>query len=227
MEVEDINFIASPASFYRTSTRFATEDITTGEMWSRLLKDINKTQQAPNDVEASIILQQKMQKEEWPNGLDSINALEPHLKRQILPKSPFFDEEDNLIKVGGRLELSDLSFGRKHPTLIPDTELGDALIGYLHNQIHHQGRKITASHIREQGFEPVGGRKRICRLISACISCRILRAPLMKQKMADLPETRLHQTPPSTTVVLTSLDHFTSNTGKRPVANLAPENSGC
>ena len=146
-------------------------------MWSRLLKTINKTQQAPNDVEASIILQQKIQKEEWPKVQASIDTLQPLIKLQILPKSPFIDEEDNLIKVGGRLELSELSFGRNSPTLIPDTELGDALIGYLHNQIHPQGRKITASYIREQGFEPVGERKRICRLISACISCRILRAP--------------------------------------------------
>ena len=160
------------------------------------MKDITDNQPSPNDVEAAIALQQKMQQEVWPKGLESINNLSPQLKQQILSKAPFLDPSDNLIKVEGRLELSDLSFGRKHPILIPDTNLGDALIGYLHAQTEHQGRKITASHIREQGYYPLGGKKRVTRIIAACILCRTLRAPLMSQKMADLPETRLHKTPP-------------------------------
>ena len=106
------------------------------------------------------------------------------------------DTNDGLIKVGGRLEQSDLTFGRKHPTLVPDTELGDALIGYLHSHTEHQGRKITTAAIRESGYYPVGGRKRIDRIIAACIHCRTLRAPTMTQKMADLPAERLYRIPP-------------------------------
>ena len=69
--------------------------------------------------------------------------------------APFFDTDDGLIKVGGRLQLSNLTFGRKHPTLIPDTELGDALIGFLHSLTKHQGRKISSAAIREYGYYPV------------------------------------------------------------------------
>merc|ERR1712074_316392 len=95
------------------------------------------------------------------------------------------------------LARADLSFGRRHPTLVPDTELGDALLGDIHaNSSQHQGRKVSSSAIREAGFYPVGGRERIDRLIRGCIPCKILRAPTMSQKMADLPEQRLFRTPP-------------------------------
>ena len=89
-----------------------------------------------------------------------------------------------------------MTFGRKHPTLIPDTEKGDALVGYLHSQTHHQGRKTTFAAVRAAGFYPVGARGRVDRIIARCVSCRRLRAPTMTQQMANLPEQRLFRTPP-------------------------------
>ena len=133
----------------------------------------------PNLKKASLKLEAKMQKEAWPQGLTTITKLDKRLKQQITSKTPFVDQEDVLVKVGGRLELSDLTFGRKHPTLIPDTELGDALIAYLHSKTQHQIRKTTSAAIREAGYFPVGGRKRTERIVAARVSCRTLKAPKM------------------------------------------------
>ena len=113
-----------------------------------------------------------------------------------------------MIKGGGRLKDADLSFGRKHPTLIPDTELGDALIGYIHHNSGHQGRKVNAGIIREQGYSVVGGRKRIQRIIGSCIICKTLRGSPMSQKMADLPEQRLWRTPPFLHCGIDVFGHF-------------------
>ena len=109
-------------------------------MWRKLLDDTQKEFRLANIKEASLNLELKMQKEAWHQGLKSVNTLETRLKQQILSKSPFTDKNDGLIKVGGRLTMSDLEFGRQHPTIIPDTELGDALVGYLHSNTPHQGR---------------------------------------------------------------------------------------
>ena len=126
----------------------------------------------------------------------SIQKLPPR-ERNLLIKtdSPFLDMTDGLIKGGGRLSSSDLTFNRKHPILIPDTELGDALIGQIHHSTGHQGRKVNAAIIRENGYSVLGGRKRIQKIISACVYCRTLRMNPMEQKMADLPEHRLWRTP--------------------------------
>ena len=160
-----------------------------------------------------------MQQEVWPKGLATIKALNPRKRTEILSKSPFVDPEDGIIKVGGRLERSDLTFGRKHPILIPDTDKGDALIGSIHSKTEHQGRKITSSLIREAGYHPIGGRRRIDRIISSCILCRALRAPTMTQKMADLPEQRLFRTPPFYHCGIDVFGHFTIRYGKRTRAN--------
>ena len=101
-----------------------------------------------------------MQSEAWPKSLDTIKQLEPRKRSVLLAKGPFIDERDGLLKVSGRLTRADLSFGRRHPILLPALPNGDALLGFIHAETQHQGRKIFFSAIREAGYCPVGGRRR-------------------------------------------------------------------
>ena len=210
---------AHPSLYFHTQIRHATEDITSGGMWTQLLETTIQQQKMPNVQEASIFLQKEMQHEAWPKGIESISKLKPKLRQEIMSKSPFLDAKDGLIKVGGRLSQADLSHGRKHPTLIPDNMKGDGLIGYIHAKIPHQGRKISSSAIREEGFWPIGSRRRIDRLVSTCIPCRTLRAPFMSQKMANLPEQRLQRTPPFYHCGIDVFGHFPIRHGKATRAN--------
>ena len=159
-------YVAPPSSYFRTQTRHATEDITSGSMWENLLNQAQKKHNTPNVLEASLQVQKEMQKESWPKGIASINSLPKRERQELLAKRPFLDNADGLIKAGGRLARADLSFGSKHPTLVPDNLTGDALLGYIHANGQHEGRKISSSLIREEGFWPVGGRRRIDRIIS-------------------------------------------------------------
>ena len=207
------------SNYFITKHRHATEDITSGAMWDSYLQSCQKENDFPNLLETSVALQRKMQKEVWPKGIESIKQLHPKRRDEILSKSPFMDPSDGLIKVGGRLQRSDLSFGRKHPTLIPDTELGDALLGSIHAKTEHQGRKISSSSIREAGYFPIGGRRRVDRIIASCVLCRTLRAPTMSQKMADLPEQRLFRTPPFYHCGIDVFGHFNIRYGKQTRAS--------
>ena len=170
-------FVQPSRFFFLTSARHATEAITSGSMWETRREQTKMEKNLPNNIKATNELEKQMQLESWPQGMISIQKSKNQYKTKIRSLAPFFDTDEGLIKGGGRLQLSNLTFGRKHPTLIPDTELGDALIGFLHSSLtKHQGRKISSAAIREQGYYPVGGRKRIDRIISACTSCRTLRA---------------------------------------------------
>ena len=156
-----------------------------------------------------------MQREAWPKGMDTIHNLPKKVRSRMLEAdAPFLDNTDELIKGGGRLKDADLTFGRKHPTLIPDTELGDALIGYIHHESGHQGRKVNAGVIREYGYSVVGGRKRIQRIIGSCITFKTLRGSPMSQKMADLPEQRLWRTPPFLHCGIDVFGHFLVTDGR-------------
>ena len=112
----------APAKFFRKNARHATEDITMGKRWKRELERVLVENSLPNRRSASMVLEKQMQKETWPHGMESIRKLPKREYASLLvTDSPFLDE-DGLIKGGGRLAHADLSFGRKHATLIPDSE---------------------------------------------------------------------------------------------------------
>ena len=127
--------------------------------------------------------------------------------------SPFADLVDLLIKGGGRLRNSDLDFGRKYPTIIPDTLLGDALIGHLHASQLHQGRRITAATIRDQGYCAVGGKQRIQRAIATCTT---LRAPQCNRKWRTCRKNDSTEPRHSTSAGLMSLVTFMLSTERLP-----------
>ena len=105
-------------------------------------------------------------------------------------------DEEGRIVCGGRLTASDLKFATNHPLLVPDTDMGLALIENIHASTEHAGRKITTLTVRQKGYHLVGGQRTIDDMIRNCVHCRQLRAPTMTQKMADLPTQRLDRTPP-------------------------------
>ena len=120
---------------------------------------------------------------------DSLN--ESH---SLEPLAPVLDEND-IIRVGGRLDRSKEPYDRKHPYMIPQSHpLSKAILFHYHSISGHQGRHITHGVIREHGFHLENGRRMIRQFLKDCFLCRRLRAKLSTQFMADLPEDRLSTT---------------------------------
>ena len=187
-----------------------------GSAWDRLLHDSTSP-----DPELSLV--KDMQERAFPEGLDPLykqsrrNLSRTHAK--LMDMTPFKDE-DGIIRCGGRLSRADLSFGRRHPAVIPEGEEGDALVGYIHaNKAAHQGRIITNAMIREEGYIAIGGKQRINKLISKCPDCRLLRAKPMQQKMADLPTQRMERVPPFQHAGMDVFGPFAVNNGRVTRAN--------
>ena len=108
-------------------------------------------------------------------GSDNV---EPFIKK-VASLTPWEDDE-GIIRGGGRLPRAFLSFGRKYPILIPKGRIGDAFLGFVHASVAlHQGRLILSSSFRMEGYYPVGGRRRISNIINACVICKKLRAKPM------------------------------------------------
>lgn len=116
--------------------------------------------------------------------------------------SPFLDG-DSIIRVGGRLRFSDLSYDQKYPILIPkDTHLSYLLVSFAHDLVHHQGRHLTLGKIVDLGFFIFGVRSYLRTFLHSCVTCRKLRAKAFQPKMADLPPSRVRSAPPFTDVGL-------------------------
>ena len=209
--------------------RMMTEDVNTVS-WETLLERTQQEQglDTPQAVHFLLqLMQQKMLPEsKLPKPQDHLNPirgkegmlLHPTLQK-IAAMSPFIDDV-GIIRAGGRLNKAYLSFGRKYPALIPRCWEGDALLNHIHSTTAcHQGRIITMACIREHGYIPMGGRKRISGIISTCPRCRLLRAKPMEQKMAQLPLQRLERVPPFSRCGIDVFGPFLIKQGRTTRAN--------
>ncbi|XP_078494100.1 uncharacterized protein LOC113475732 [Ciona intestinalis] len=111
---------------------------------------------------------------------------------------PFVDN-DGVLRVGGRLRLSNLKDVEKHPAILPRKgHITELIIRTHHKDVNHMGRGITHDHIRQSGYWIIGGSSAVAYYISQCITCRRTRRPPETQRMADLPVDRTEESPPFT-----------------------------
>ena len=109
---------------------------------------------------------------------------------------PFLDANE-ILRVGGRIRCSSLSYSTKHPIILPRKgHLTELIICHHHQRVEHQGRGMTHNEIRSAGYWVIGGSSAVSNHIAQCVKCRKLRGTPQDQKMADLPEDRLEPAPP-------------------------------
>jgi hypothetical protein len=71
-------------------------------------------------------------------------------------------DNDELIRVEGRLRNSDRTLQEKHPLIIPKKyHIAYLLIQQFHQEIKHQGRLLTEGAIRLRGYWIVGAKRTI------------------------------------------------------------------
>ena len=145
----------------------------------QLLRDVNvKLQVADKDINKDKIKTMKKS--------SSLYKLDPFL------------DEDGVLRVGGRLGKSSVSYDVKYPAILPKKgHVTNLILCHYHQLVKHQGRGITQNEIRSSGYWIVGGSSVVSNHISKCVSCRKLRGSPQEQKMANLPEDRLEPAPPS------------------------------
>lgn len=104
--------------------------------------------------------------------------------------TPFIDSQ-GVLRVGGRLESSNLSFGAKHPAILPrDSLLTKMIIDKAHQKTLHGGIQKTLSFILEE-FWILGGRTSVKSAIWKCVRCARFRQIKSQQLMGQLPVQRV------------------------------------
>ncbi|GBN83173.1 hypothetical protein AVEN_256312-1 [Araneus ventricosus] len=94
---------------------------------------------------------------------------------------PFLDE-NALLRVGGRLNNSDLPFESKHQIILPSKhKFSTLLFEHLHKKILHIGARGLVHQIRLQ-YRPINGKGIARKIVHDCIGCLVL-----LKKMICLP----------------------------------------
>ena len=127
----------------------------------------------------------------FSSKMDLIKMSKLPLNDSLSSINPFIDEH-GLLRVGGRLKLSNFPPDVAHPIILPRAHRVTAMIiGHYHAAVSHQGRVMTLGAIREAGFHIQYASKTIKSFLKDCIMCRRLRGKTQNQIMADLPADRL------------------------------------
>ena len=110
---------------------------------------------------------------------------------RLLSLDPFIDQ--NLLRLGGRIQNSLLSYDQKHPFILPNNcRIAKLLVNFYHLQTLHGGVNLTLSSIRQE-FWIIKCRNLVKQCIKQCHNCLRYRAAPCNQKMGILPTSRVQR----------------------------------
>lgn len=118
--------------------------------------------------------------------------------------NPFLDEQD-VLRVGGRLANSSASFEIKHPILLPHSFQSELLLRQIHASVGHLGRESILSNLRKK-YWIVRANSMARKIVNECVLCKKIQGKTGTQLMADLPSTRVQGDLPAFTN--TGVDYF-------------------
>ena len=152
-------------------------------------RDIEFDITVENMLEAENFWYQQVQQESF---MEEIQCLKSEIplpnKSPLLKLAPFYDQQSGLIKVGGRLQFSQLPEETKHQIILPGKHpVVEKLIFHTHEiKACHAGPETTLAILRERVWI-LHGRRSVQRVIHSCRVCRRFKVGPLRQKMAPLP----------------------------------------
>lgn len=114
------------------------------------------------------------------------------IKNSLAKLSPFLDEA-GILRVGGRLQKSSLSFDQKHPILLIKCDLTKLIFEDLHRRNFHAAPQALLSFSRQQ-YWILGGRVQAKHVVHHCQICFRSKPKLLSQVMADISSDRTQPT---------------------------------
>ena len=131
---------------------------------------------------------------------------------------PFIDQ-DNILRVGGRLSNAALSDFTKHPIVLSAKHpLSTLLTSFFHLKLLHAGPQLLLATLRQK-YWILGGRNLSKSVFHHCHTCFRSKPTLVQQCTADLPASRVSPTRPFS---VCGLDYCGPFMLKSPVRNRSP-----
>lgn len=145
--------------------------------------------------EASNFLVRKVQLSEFADEIKVLSKNVNLNQSKIKNLAPFLDE-NNVLRVGGRLQKSKLTVDERHPKLLPSNHrLTKLIMCSFHLKHLHVGPQ-TLLHLVRQEFWPIGGRNLARKIVNECIVCFKNKPISCNQLLGNLPAERVNPSPP-------------------------------
>ncbi|GFT32279.1 integrase catalytic domain-containing protein [Trichonephila clavipes] len=124
-------------------------------------------------------------------------------KGKLFSLNPFLDG-NQILRVGGRLQNSDLTYSQKHPAILPADHLLTKLIMItIHNRNFHLGSQALL-YCTRQRFWPLRSRSIARKIVHECVVCFKNKPIVANQLMGSLPRESVN---PSFPFLHTGIDY--------------------
>lgn len=111
-------------------------------------------------------------------------------KSKLASLNPIIDE-NGILRLGGRLDRSELDYEMKHPFIIPqDSRLAHLIMDYAHRKTYHGGVQVMMQFVRQKYWIP-RLRNGLRNIVHKCVVCVRMNARTEDQLMAELPMERV------------------------------------
>ncbi|GBM82336.1 hypothetical protein AVEN_54770-1 [Araneus ventricosus] len=109
--------------------------------------------------------------------------------------NPFIDS-NGILRVGGRVEYSNLTDNQKHPIILPKSHrLTKLIFVYFHHKNLHVGPQGLLCAVRQK-FWPIHGRNLSRKIVNDCITCFRNKPVVANKILGNLPAERITPTFP-------------------------------
>ncbi|XP_055634171.1 uncharacterized protein LOC129774457 [Toxorhynchites rutilus septentrionalis] len=108
---------------------------------------------------------------------------------------PFLDE-NGVLRVGGRLQQSGLSYDVRHPILIPRHSILTSYILNHEHIVHHHCGPQTLLAVSRRRFWIISGASAARKIYRQCVRCARIKPTSKNQQMGQLPSERVQPNPP-------------------------------
>lgn len=116
-------------------------------------------------------------------------------RSQLHTLCPILDE-DNILRVGGRLRQANIKYETKHPIIIPKgSHLTKLLVLDAHKRTLHGGPQLMMNYLRS-GFWIIRMRNEVKKIYRNCVTCLRYSKRNTTQLMGQLPQVRVQPSKP-------------------------------
>lgn len=137
------------------------------------------------------MLIRRVQEEVFSDELRAVQNKEPVSRKSPLRWYHPYICENGILRVGGRLRLSDEAEDAKHPMILPARHrLTRMIFEHYHLRLLHAGPQLLLGTVRQR-YWPLGGRNVARQVVHQCLTCFRSKPRQIQQFMGELPSSRV------------------------------------
>ncbi|MCG8431685.1 MAG: hypothetical protein MJA29_10985, partial [Candidatus Omnitrophica bacterium] len=157
---------------------------------SRLTDELHRLVNVGEFGKAEIVVVRQVQIEGFLSTIGSLESGRRAVQNPLRRLSPFLDEH-GVLRVGGRLQYSNLPFDVRHPMILPRKHhVSELVIRQAHVKVgHSRGVNSVMAEVLLR-YWIIHGREAVKKMKYNCFKCRRMNEQFLEQIMAPLPSSR-------------------------------------